>query len=147
MTTIVWQSLLCKFGECSVSWYLNKLYSPPTKVFTSITFFKIAQEDTHATVATKYFAKFIQWVNLNQIFPLQSSTRCVKLTNQFDILNVQVEWSWLVPRLSFRLGVYIYIYIYITAKTNVVIFEKCLVWLQLHDCPQILWMQWELILE
>ena len=34
-------------------------------------------------------------LGVNSIFPVQfqSSTRCVRLTNQVDILNVQVEWS------------------------------------------------------
>ena len=33
------------------------------------------------------------WLGVNSIFPVQSHTKCVRLPNQFNILNVQVEWS------------------------------------------------------
>ena len=32
-------------------------------------------------------------LGVNEIFRVQSHTKCVKLRNQFDTLNVQVEWS------------------------------------------------------
>ena len=45
----------------------------------------------------------IFWFGVNQIFRVQSHTKCVKLRNQFDIMNVQVEveWSWLMPSLPY----------------------------------------------
>ena len=42
----------------------------------------------------------IRWC-VNSIFPSQFIPKQIRVTNQFDILNVEVEWSGLVPNLSY----------------------------------------------